>query len=364
MSGEKAHRAHVVSPEELHRRAVTAARARCESLHGQLGNLASHLEGKVSRVTGTSSGDLGALQSIEQELHSAIRDAKAALSLQQSRARLELIITKVEIDATQQVTLGLVERSATSHLQPRVIRLLDRLSEIESQALLEDLTARVSHAAILGDHERQRALLELDHEISTEVKQQRVRRRCQTDAEAEVLKIAHVEGALADSIRSRAQSVTDQSALTALRGEVKDVLEEAEREANASFITAQAMLVMAELGYVVDEPFELIEQHGDGFFARRNDLGKYALQVSVDATGGVLQTRVVAVGETTVEEDVRAEEETCDDALALVQRLSGHGVESEVVFHRASGDLPVAKTPRTAPRRKKRAQLKEMELNG
>gem|GEM_PF-3670838 len=196
------------------------------------------------------------------------------------------------------------------------------------------------------------------------MKQQRVRRRCQTDAEAEVLKIAHVEGALADSIRSRAQSVTDQSALTALRGEVKDVLEEAEREANASFITAQAMLVMAEIGYVVDEPFELIEQHGDGFFARRNDLGKYALQVSVDATGGVLQTRVVAVGETTVEEDVRAEEETCDDALALVQRLSGHGVESEVVFHRASGDLPVAKTPRTAPRRKKRAQLKEMELNG
>jgi hypothetical protein len=114
----------------------------------------------------------------------------------------------------------------------------------------------------------------------------------------------------------------------------------------------------------VDEPFELIEHPGDDFLARRDDLPKHALQVSVDATAGVLQTRVVAVGQTTIEEDVSAEEDTCDDALVLIQRLSGHGIESETLFHRAAGEMPVAKTPTTAPRKMKRTQLKEMGLNG
>jgi len=364
VSGEKAHRANVVSAEELHRRAVTAARARCEALEGQLANLTSQLHAKVPHVTGASSGDLGALQSAEQALHSAIRDAKSALSLQQSRARLELVTTRIEVDAPDLVTLGIAERSATNNRQPKIARLLERLSEIESRALLDELSVQVSRAAHLGEDEQQRTLLELDHVIATEVKQQRVRLRCQADADAEALKIAHVEGELADTIRSRALDVTDRATLTALRSDVKDMLDEAEREANAAFVTQQAMLVMAELGYAVDEPFELIEQHGDGFFARKDGLGKHALQVSVDATVGVLQTRVVAVADSTIEEDVLAEEATCDDALALVHRLVGHGVESEVVFHRAPGELPVAKTPRTAPRKKKRAQLKEMELNG
>lgn len=364
MSGEKAHRAHVVSAEELHRRAVTAAQARCESLQGQLANLASHLEGEVVLVAGARSGDLGALQSAEQELHNTIRDVKAALSLQQSRARLELVTTRVEIDAPEPVTLGIAERTAIRNQQPKIARLLERLSEIELPERLDDLMAQVSQAAQLGESEQHLAFLDLDHEIATEVKQQRERRRCQADAEVEALKIAHVEGELADTVRSRALDVTDQSTLTTFRSEVKDVLDEAEREANAAFITQQAMLVMAELGYDVDEPFELIEQHGDGFFARKDGLSKHALQVSVDATVGVLQTRVVAVADSTVEEDVLAEEATCDEALALVHRLSGRGVESDVVFHRAPGELPVAKTPRIAPRKKKRAQLKEMELNG
>lgn len=318
-----------------------------------------HLDGEVALVAGARSGDLAVLESAEHDLHTAIRDVKAALVLQQSRARLELVTTRIEIDAPESVSLGIAEH------QPKIARLLERLSEIELPERLDDLMAQVSQAARLGESEQHRALLDLDHEIATEVKRQRVRLRCQADAEVEALKIAHVEGELADAVRSRARDVTDQSKLRALRAEVKDVLDEAEREANADFITQQAMLVMAELGYDVDEPFELIEQHGGGFFARKDGLSKHALQVSVDATVGVLQTRVVAVADSTVDEDVHAEEATCDDALALVHRLSVHGVESDIVFHRAPGELPVAKTPRIAPSRKKRrAQLKEMELKG
>ena len=363
MSGEKAHRARVVSSEEIHRRAVTAARARCEALNEQLVSLASQLEGAIPSIRSASVDDLGALRSIEAELHQTIRDAKAALSLQQSRARVELVATRVDVGVVGQVALGIVGRSAASPDQEKLARVLNRLSEIEKPAVLDDLTDRLARAAGLQGSEQELALLEVGHEIATHVKQQRVRTRCQSDAEAELLKVAHVEGELAEAVRARARAVTDQSALAALRAEVRDVLDEAEREANAAFITRQAALVMAELGYAVDEPFELIEQHGDGFFARRVDLPDHALQVSIDATAGVLQTRVIAVSQTTADDDVRAENATCEDALALVQRLSGHGVESETIFHRAAGELPVAGAPKTASRRKKRARLKEMELN-
>lgn len=353
----------MVSSEELHRRAVTAARARCESLQERLGSLASQLEGTIPSVRRASINDLGALRAVEAELHQAVRDAKAALTLQQSRARLELVATRVEVGAVGQVALGLVERGPARPGQEKLARVLSRLSEIETLAELDDLTDRLARTAGLRGPEHEFALLEIDHEVAAHVKQQRVRSRCQADAEAELLTIAHVEGELAESVRARARAVTDQTALAAFRAEVRDVLDEAEREANANFITHQAALVMAELGYEVDEPFELIEQHGDGFFAHRDDLPDHALQVSIDATAGVLQTRVIAVAQTTPDEDVRAENATCEDALALVERLGGHGVESESIFHRAAGELPVAGTPQTAPRRKKRVRLREMELN-
>lgn len=363
MSGEKAHRARVVSSEELHRRAVAAARARCESLQGQLTALASQIEGTTPSIRSTSMNDLGALQSAEAELYHAIRDARAALALQQSRTRLELVATKVEVAAVGQVALGIVDGSSTNTEQAKLARVLSRLSEIENPADLEELTDRLAQAARLQGPAQELALLEMDHEVAARVKQQRVRSRCVADAEVELLKIAHVEGELAESVRDHARAVTNQTALAALRAEVRDVLDEAERVANAIFISHQAALVMAEMGYVVDEPFDLIEQHGEGFFARRDDLPEHALQVSVDAMAGVLQTRVIAVAQTTVDEDVRAESATCEDALALVERLGAHGVQSETIFHRAAGELPVAAAPQTAPRKKKRARLKEMELN-
>lgn len=363
MSGEKAHYARVVSEDELRRRALSAARARCGELQSELANLASQVEGQPASVRITDSDELQALQSIEQELHSAIRDTKAALSLQQSRARLEVISSRMKVGAYQEVTLAITQRSPASPQHEKRARMLERLSEVESQATLDALTERISETVRLSQSEQQRSLLELDQEITAVVKQQRVRIRCQSDARAEVLKLAHVEGDVADSIRSRALAVTDQLALASFRAEVRDVLAEAEREANAAFITQQAMLVMADLGYTVDEPFELIEQNGDGFFARRDDLPEHALQVSVDSTAGVLQTRVLAVGQTTTNDDVRAEDVTCDDALALVKRLRGRGVESEALFYRSAGELPVAKSPKTVPRKRKRVKLKEMELN-
>jgi len=363
MSGEKAHRARVVSAEELHRRDVAAAQARCLALRDQLAALAARVEGDVRSPRNTRLEDLGRLQSTERDLHFAIRDAKAALSLQQSRARLELVATTLPSEATREVTLGLAVPASTTPSQEKLGRLLSRLAEVESQVVLEAIARRVSSAASLPEPQLQRALLELNHEVTGEVKRQRVRDRCRTDAEAEALKIAHVDGELADELRERAQAVVDQSALTSLRTDVQMLLQEAEREANAAFITRQAMLVMEELGYAVDEPFELVERHSDGFLARREDLPTHALQVSVDPAAGVLQTRMVAIGDTSAADDLRAESATCGDALALAQRLSSHGVEAETVFHRAPGELPVPKTPKAAPRRRKRAQLKEMELN-
>lgn len=363
MSGEKAHRARVVSAEELNRRAVAAAQARCSVLREQLATLADRVEGEVRSPEVTHSDDLGVLQVMERNLHEAIRDAEAAVSLQQSRARLELVATLVPTGVTHGVTLGITESTSTSPERERLVRLLDRLGEVESRAFLDDVAERLDGVLDLPEPQMRRVLLELDHEITGEVKRQRIRDRCRAAAQVEALKFAHVEGELALELRERAQAVADQSALTALRSDVQTLLLEADREANAAFITRQAALVMQQLGYAVDEPFELVAQHGDGFFAQRQDLPLHALQVSVDPTAGVLQTRVVAVGDTSTEDDSHAEDATCNDALALVQLLSNHGVESETVFHRAPGELPVPKAPKTTARRKKRAHMKEMELD-
>lgn len=364
MSGEKAHRARVVSPEELQRRAVASARARCAALQVRLAKLADAVEGTVNSHADFSMQGLDSLRNVEAQLQGAIRDATAALELQRARAQLTVIVEQVDSVELGPVSLGIITKAEAGEVAKSTGTVLERLSEIEDSSFVDATLKEVHGVGSLPEPQQKLAMLSLQHAVAQAVKAQRITKRCQADAYSEAIRVAHLDGEVASAILDRAAEVKDQAALVRFRAEVEDVLEAAEREANTAFITQQAMVVMAELGYVVDEPFESIDHHGDGFLARRADLPKHALQVSVDAMAEVLQTRVVAVGTTTSEEDVRAEEGTCDDALLLVRRLSGHGVESETLFHRPSGDLPVAKAQTTAPPKKKRAQLKEMGLNG
>ena len=64
MSGEKAHSARVVSAEELRRRAVESARARCAALQARLATLADVVEGMAISNADLSAQSLDSLRNL------------------------------------------------------------------------------------------------------------------------------------------------------------------------------------------------------------------------------------------------------------------------------------------------------------
>ena len=165
-------------------------------------------------------------------------------------------------------------------------------------------------------------------------------------AAQEALALAASRSRAAADLRARAERVTTAAELSGLRGRIAELVEQERREADARFVQGALEEVLAELGFAVDEGFELQDYGAVGVASPASCPG-YGVRFQVSPGAETLFTRVVSRRESSPEEDARAEALTCDEVRAVADRLHGHGVSTELRFSRRPGEAAVEK--RIAP---------------
>lgn len=354
MSGSTGYSVRVESAEERLRRLTGEARARCNALEINLDGLRS-LGVDAVRCTRPQGQGLDALGDYERRLGEAIAGAERRLAEQQAKRRELLILSGAGVSAGTSVGIGIADAVA-SHAQEQPGRVVNAdaerqitelagvAAELEDEALLADLVTRSRALREATGAEATRIWMQLQSDVATAVREQRVRHRCRQGAEAQVLRMAHLEGPQPDEIRADAAHVADDASLGRLRARVDEALVAAEREADADFVTEQARQAFESLGYLVDESFDIIGTDSQAFLARRRDLPDHALEIQVNAATGFLLTSVVSAEGTTVAADLEAERRTCPDGERLVPELVRRGVTATMKFQSGPGRVPMERT--------------------
>lgn len=353
MSGPKGYQVRVESAEERARRHIAQTKARCELMTDQLAGLRVVVRGEVAVCEEPKSQGLADLQAWEAALHAAIEEAEKMAEREFRESRLRAMSSGAGSDFLGTLDLGLPEagRAANSPKprrkdgekegrERRVVRLLRAVSEIEDEAAFTALTARVQALRDLEGAALTRESMMVGDDIARAVRDQHTAIRCRKEAKEEVLRLSHLSGPDVEDLRRRAQKVVRDDEVTALRTEVSRALANAEREADATFVTVQAASILADLGYIIDDPFEVVDQ-ADVLVAYSPNLPRHALRLRVNQASGTMLTSVVAQPGTSPEADANAESQTCADVSALTAALADRGVHVEQVFHRRPGEVPV-----------------------
>lgn len=366
MSGSKGWAARVESAAERARRELRETEARCQALRSRLEEL--RFEAKVDDVLlrAPDLSDLVAMRSWQGQLQRAVEDAEREIFLRRSATRIQAIRDSLSRFAVSDdptsgaqragaVSIGIpagqsrLTGPAAQDAEARMDRFALRIGEVDDDLERESLTKKAHEILGLRGSERHRGWNALDFEVAAAVKRSRIARRCAAEAAETALGIAHIQGPEADQVRAIAIRVRDQTALAELRAQVELVSLQAERDADAAFVSRQACAVLEELGYEVDAPFESLEPAGAVVHAYLPGHPDHALQVLVNSGSHTMLTSVVARPGTSPEDDVAAEKATCDDVYRLTAVMRERGVGIDLVFHRVPGETPVEHTLAMSP---------------
>lgn len=380
MSGPKGYSVRVESAAERRRRETAEAEARCTVLGDQLAawqTISGTLIGRDIRAPRKRT--LEALQEWELQLRQAVGETETLVAEKRAAERLAAMTATVNLDGLAPLDLGIsgtrsvgsssetTEVSQIGITATQVQRLLTAASELSDASMAATFARQANALLTLDAVAAKRELLGIETDIAAAVKQQRVRLRCQRDAQDVLLSIAHLEGEGIEELRASAAGVETPPEIAALRERAAELTRQAEAEADAEFVTAQAIAVLSELGYRVDEAFEMVGHDAAVVLAHRRDLPNHALRVQVNRDHPTVLTKVVAVAPTTEGADTAAEEITCGDVDALADKLGRRGVRASRVFNQAAGALPLdrveqATRSRQGKRRARRIDQKVMEM--
>ena len=235
------------------------------------------------------------------------------------------------------------ERDAQRRVAADVDAVVGLLAGLRDPAVREELTAIARAVLDVDDPAQARGdLLTLKTRATEALRVQDLRDL----AAQEALALAASRSRAAADLRARAARVTTAPELSGLRGRIAELVEQERREADARFVQGALEEVLAELGFAVDEGFELQDYGAVGVASPASCPG-YGVRFQVSPGAETLFTRVVSRREPSPEEDARAEALTCDEVRAVADRLHGHGVSTELRFSRRPGEAVVEK--RIAP---------------
>lgn len=235
------------------------------------------------------------------------------------------------------------ERDARRRVAADVGAVVGLLAGLRDPAVREELTATARAVLDVDDPAQARGdLLTLKTRATEALRVQDLRDL----AAQEALALAASRSRAAADLRARAERVTTAAELSGLRGRIAELVEQERREADARFVQGALEEVLAELGFAVDEDFELQDYGAVGVASHASCPG-YGVRFQVSPGAGTLFTRVVSRRESSPEEDARAEALTCDGVRAVADRLHGRGVSTELRFSRRPGEAAVER--RIAP---------------
>jgi hypothetical protein len=371
VSGPKGLAYRVESVEERERRELRQALDRCAALAQELAALATeatHLGVNVDAVPAPTRGTAEALRQAEVSLRAELTRARSVVEEARVGSRLKAVehaltsthAVVLHVDAESEVAeprhaspvRGPSEDAAGAAVHRSVEHALRALAEVSDEAAVSELT-RLASAVLAGSGSSARqALLRLQAAVSTAVRHSRNLRRLEELAREAVVDLGAASDPASDALRARAGQVRDEHDLALLEDEVRALLDLREREADRDFVHAQAVAALEDLGYVVDDGGPATTDGRLAFLAHHAALPHHALELTVVPGRRLLLTHVVALAETTHEEDAAAEESTCADVLSLARTMPA--VHAQLVHHRAPGEVAVPRVVQ-APRAARRA---------
>lgn len=362
MSGPKGFGYEVVSAQELRRREDEARAGRCRrhvvtlaGLHDQLRRCGCSVDGPADEPPST---DRQSMIAWEEGLIRAIDAAREQVreeSAKEIMRRLRSGDRPVDVSG---LSLGdrpappdragaPPERDARRRVAADVDAVVGLLAGLRDPAVREELTTTARAVLDVDDPAQARGdLLTLKTRATEALRVQDLRDL----AAQEALALAASRSRAAADLRARAERVTTAAELSGLRGRIAELVEQERREADARFVQGALEEVLAELGFAVDEDFELQDYGAVGVASHASCPG-YGVRFQVNPGAQTLFTRVVSRRESSPEEDARAEALTCDEVRAVADRLHGRGVSTELRFSRRPGEVAVEKqlAPAKAP---------------
>lgn len=367
MSGPKGFGYEVVSAQELRRREDEARAGRCRrhvvtlaGLHDQLRRCGCSVDGPADEPPSTDRQSMIAWEEALIRAIDAAREQVREESAKEIMRRLRSGDRPVDVSG---LSLGggppgdrpappdragaPPERDARRRIAADVDAVVGLLAGLRDPAVREELTTTARAVLDVDDPAQARGdLLTLKTRATEALRVQDLRDL----AAQEALALAASRSRAAADLRARAERVTTAAELSGLRGRIAELVEQERREADARFVQGALEEVLAELGFAVDEDFELQDYGAVGVASHASCPG-YGVRFQVNPGAQTLFTRVVSRRESSPEEDARAEVLTCDEVRAVADRLHGRGVSTELRFSRRPGEVAVEKqlAPAEAP---------------
>ena len=367
MSGPKGFGYEVVSAQELRRREDEARAGRCRrhvvtlaGLHDQLRRCGCSVDGPADEPPSTDRQSMIAWEEALIRAIDAAREQVREESAKEIMRRLRSGDRPVDVSG---LSLGggppgdrpappdragaPPERDARRRIAADVDAVVGLLAGLRDPAVREELTTTARAVLDVDDPAQARGdLLTLKTRATEALRVQDLRDL----AAQEALALAASRSRAAADLRARAERVTTAAELSGLRGRIAELVEQERREADARFVQGALEEVLAELGFAVDEDFELQDYGAVGVASHASCPG-YGVRFQVNPGAQTLFTRVVSRRESSPEEDARAEALTCDEVRAVADRLHGRGVSTELRFSRRPGEVAVEKqlAPAEAP---------------
>ena len=367
MSGPKGFGYEVVSAQELRRREDEARAGRCRrhvvtlaGLHDQLRRCGCSVDGPADEPPSTDRQSMIAWEEALIRAIDAAREQVREESAKEIMRRLRSGDRPVDVSglslrggppADRPAPLDRAgappERDARRRVAADVDAVVGLLAGLRDPAVREELTTTARAVLDVDDPAQARGdLLTLKTRATEALRVQDLRDL----AAQEALALAASRSRAAADLRARAERVTTAAELSGLRGRIAELVEQERREADARFVQGALEEVLAELGFAVDEDFELQDYGAVGVASHASCPG-YGVRFQVNPGAQTLFTRVVSRRESSPEEDARAEALTCDEVRAVADRLHGRGVSTELRFSRRPGEVAVEKqlAPAKAP---------------
>lgn len=159
-------------------------------------------------------------------------------------------------------------------------------------------------------------------------------------ASSEVEKIEHLQSDLADKARSISGSVTTKDAYEELKTAVSKALDEYNRNEDMEYVQRALCEALESLGFVVGEEFTATD-YGEVGVVRHPVAPNYGIRIQSNSNAPQIFSRVVSFSDTSPEEDIRAESETCPLIYSLVSEMNQSGVRMTLETEKSPGECTV-----------------------
>ena len=343
-----------------------AMKQKCFALEKKIENVLSKLTKQGLIAVPKSAGEtLSAFEKWERELKKTLAEAQQLLRAQHEEMIMEFVGSHgKELDLSG---VSLASRSVGKWVDRELLRkqvhaVAEALSKLENEALRDALLDKLSAISKKDDaDEIASSMADVKNMAFYALREQEYKELAEQLVSDYV--IDYPDDGNAGRLYEIANSVFSEDGFQMLNTEINKLREEHQKIDDAEYVQAALQEILVEMGYEVGGEFEVTDFGNVSYVGTTHD--DYLLRIQVQPEKQMIFTRLVAVGETTPEQDKEAEQELCSSIHSTMDRLGSVGISTNLVSERKSGECKMDRiAPATQKRRKRKNVARKAQGRG